>query len=47
MSANLIMLKTVLISALLMTLIACNTVEGVGKDLRRGGEEIGKVLKSK
>jgi len=41
------MLKKYLIAVLLMALIACNTVDGIGKDLRKGGEEIGKVLKSK
>ncbi|MEQ1555731.1 MAG: entericidin [Gallionella sp.] len=41
------MLKKSLIAVLLMALIACNTVDGIGKDLRKGGEEIGKVLKSK
>ncbi len=36
-----------LILLVVLVLTACNTVQGLGKDLQKGGEEIGKVLKSK
>ena len=39
--------KLALLLMVCLALAACNTVEGLGKDLRKGGEEIGKVLKSK
>lgn len=39
--------KLALLLMVCMAFSACNTVEGLGKDLRKGGEEIGKVLKSK
>jgi len=33
-------MKSVIALALLGTLAACNTVEGIGRDLARGGEAI-------
>lgn len=39
--------KLVLLIMVCFALCACNTVEGLGKDLSKAGEEIGKVLKSK
>lgn len=41
------MKKLILLLLVSLALAACNTVDGLGKDLRKGGEEIGKVLKSK
>ncbi|MDH2917736.1 MAG: entericidin EcnAB [Sideroxydans sp.] len=41
------MVKLFILALFILTLSACNTVDGIGKDLRKGGEEIGKVLKSK
>jgi predicted small secreted protein len=40
-------MKTVSPTLLVLALTACNTVNGLGKDLQKGGEEIGKVLKLK
>ncbi len=40
-------MKTLSLILLVLVLAACNTVNGLGKDLQKGGEEIGKVLKSK
>ncbi|MDP2132852.1 MAG: entericidin A/B family lipoprotein [Sulfuritalea sp.] len=39
------MLRILFISMLLIGLSACNTVEGIGKDLKKGGEAIEKSVK--
>lgn len=39
------MLRILFISMLLTGLTACNTVEGIGKDIKKGGEAIEKSVK--
>ena len=39
------MFRIVLISVLAMMLSACNTVQGIGKDVKKGGEVIEKAAK--
>jgi predicted small secreted protein len=39
------MFRIVLISFLALVLSACNTVQGIGKDVKKGGEVIEKVAK--
>ena len=39
------MFRIVLISVLAMMLSACNTVQGIGKDVKKGGEVIEKSAK--
>jgi len=39
------MLRLVTIALLCLGLSACNTVQGIGKDLKKGGEAIEKVAK--
>ncbi len=39
------MFRIVLISALAVMLSACNTVQGIGKDVKKGGEVIEKAAK--
>ncbi|NJD25644.1 MAG: entericidin A/B family lipoprotein [Betaproteobacteria bacterium] len=37
--------KTVIVIASLIALWGCNTVEGLGKDIKKGGEAIEKAAK--
>ena len=39
------MSRALILSALMLVLSACNTVEGIGKDLKKGGEAIQKSTK--
>jgi predicted small secreted protein len=39
------MFRIVLISVLVLVLSACNTVQGIGKDVKKGGEVIEKAAK--
>ena len=39
------MFRIVLISVLASVLSACNTVQGIGKDVKKGGEVIEKAAK--
>lgn len=39
------MSRIVLISVLALMLSACNTVQGIGKDVKKGGEVIEKAAK--
>ncbi|MCM2308631.1 MAG: entericidin A/B family lipoprotein [Sulfuritalea sp.] len=39
------MFRTLIASILMLALSACNTVEGIGKDLKKGGEAIQKSTK--
>mgnify|MGYP001292017175 CR=1 FL=1 len=39
------MFRIVLISVLAVMLSACNTVQGIGKDVKKGGEVIEKAAK--
>jgi entericidin B len=39
------MFRIVLISVLTLVLSACNTVQGIGKDVKKGGEVIEKAAK--
>lgn len=39
------MRRIALVIALLLPLAACNTVEGIGKDLQKGGEVIADTAK--
>jgi len=39
------MFRIVLISVLAVMLAACNTVQGIGKDVKKGGEVIEKAAK--
>jgi predicted small secreted protein len=39
------MSRVLILSALMLVLSACNTVEGIGKDLKKGGEAIQKSTK--
>ncbi len=39
------MFRIVLISVLAVLLSACNTVQGIGKDVKKGGEVIEKAAK--
>jgi len=39
------MSRVLILSALILVLSACNTVEGIGKDLKKGGEAIQKSTK--
>ncbi len=39
--------KIVLILAALAVLTACNTLEGLGKDIKQGGEAIEKTVKDR
>jgi predicted small secreted protein len=39
------MYRIVLISVLALMLSACNTVQGIGKDVKKGGEVIEKAAK--
>jgi entericidin B len=39
------MFRIVLISVLALMLSACNTVQGIGKDVKKGGEVIEKAAK--
>ena len=39
------MFRIVLISVLALVLSACNTVQGIGKDVKKGGEVIEKAAK--
>ncbi len=39
------MFRIVLISILAVMLSACNTVQGIGKDVKKGGEAIEKAAK--
>jgi len=39
------MFRIVLISILAVMLSACNTVQGIGKDVKKGGEVIEKAAK--
>lgn len=34
-----------ILGSLLLTLTACNTIEGVGKDIKKGGQAIEKAAK--
>jgi entericidin B len=38
-------MTTALTAALLLTVVACNTVEGVGEDVESGGEAISHTAK--
>jgi predicted small secreted protein len=38
-------LKLLCVAGVLLTLGACNTIEGIGKDIQRGGEAIEKSAK--
>lgn len=39
------MFRILIVSILLLLLSACNTVEGIGKDVKKGGEAIEKSAK--
>ena len=39
------MSRVLIASILVLVLSACNTVEGIGKDLKKGGEAIEKSVK--
>ncbi len=39
------MLRTFALSLLMLALAGCNTVQGIGKDLKKGGEAIEKSAK--
>lgn len=39
------MFRVFFVAVLLIVLSACNTVEGIGKDLKKGGEAIEKSAK--
>ena len=39
------MLRTLAIALLMLVLAGCNTVQGIGKDLKKGGEVIEKSAK--
>jgi predicted small secreted protein len=39
------MFRIILISVLALVLAACNTVQGIGKDVKKGGEVIEKAAK--
>ncbi len=39
------MLRTVIAFVLIAVLAACNTVQGIGKDIKKGGESIEKASK--
>lgn len=38
-------MRTAFAAVLALVLVGCNTVEGVGKDIKRGGEAIEKAAK--
>ncbi|ADL54535.1 entericidin A/B family lipoprotein [Gallionella capsiferriformans] len=38
-------MKTIALLLAVFVLVGCNTVEGIGKDLKRGGEKIEKAAK--
>ena len=38
-------MKRILFLTLCLALVACNTVQGVGKDVKKGGEAIEKAAK--
>ena len=39
------MLRILTVSILMLVLSGCNTVQGIGKDLKKGGEAIEKSVK--
>ena len=39
------MLRILVVSVLMLLLSACNTVQGIGKDVKKGGEAIEKAAK--
>lgn len=39
------MFRVLVVSVLMLLLSACNTVQGIGKDVKKGGEVIEKVAK--
>ena len=39
------MMRALAISLLMLFAVGCNTVQGIGKDLKKGGEAIEKVAK--
>jgi predicted small secreted protein len=39
------MMKTIALLLAVFVLAGCNTVEGIGKDLKKGGEKIEKAAK--
>jgi predicted small secreted protein len=47
MSANFkgVVMKTIVLLLAVVFLTACNTIEGIGKDLKKGGEKIEKAAK--
>jgi predicted small secreted protein len=47
MSANFkgAVMKTIVLLLAVVFLTACNTIEGIGKDLKKGGEKIEKAAK--
>jgi predicted small secreted protein len=47
MSANFkeMMMKTIALLLVVFVLAGCNTVEGIGKDLKKGGEKIERAAK--
>ncbi|MEI7455975.1 MAG: entericidin A/B family lipoprotein [Nitrosomonadales bacterium] len=38
-------MKTIVLLLAVVALTACNTIEGIGKDLKKGGEKIEKAAK--
>ncbi len=39
------MFRVLIVSVLMLVLSACNTVQGIGKDVKKGGEAIEKSAK--